>query len=58
MRNTITYSTSTGFKVFKLIQAWIEYIIWFSYIVKGQIISKGLYGILGLFQKTNEQIRF
>ena len=25
---------------------------------KGQIISKGLFGILGFFQKTNEQIRF
>ena len=26
--------------------------------VKGQIISKGLFGILGFFQKTNEQIPF
>ena len=26
--------------------------------VKGQIISKGLFGILGFFQKTNERIRF
>ena len=25
---------------------------------KGQIISKGLFGILGFFQKTNERIRF
>ena len=25
---------------------------------KGQIISKGIFGILGFFQKTNEQIRF
>ena len=25
---------------------------------KGQIISKRLFGILGFFQKTNEQIRF
>ena len=25
---------------------------------KGQIISKGLFGILGFFQKTNEQIHF
>ena len=25
---------------------------------KSQIISKGLFGILGFFQKTNEQIRF
>ena len=25
---------------------------------KGQIILKGLFGILGFFQKTNEQIRF
>ena len=25
---------------------------------KGQITSKGLFGILGFFQKTNEQIRF
>ena len=25
---------------------------------KGQIISKGLFGILGFFQKTNEPIRF
>ena len=28
------------------------------YSVKGQIISKGLFGILGFFQKTNKQIRF
>ena len=27
-------------------------------ITKGQIISKGLFGILGFFLKTNEQIRF
>ena len=27
-------------------------------VVKGQIISKGLFGILGFFRKTNEQIRF
>ena len=26
--------------------------------IKGQIIPKGLFGILGFFQKTNEQIRF
>ena len=26
--------------------------------VNGQIISKGLFGILKFFQKTNEQIRF
>ena len=26
--------------------------------IKGQIISKGLFGILGFFQKTNEEIRF
>ena len=25
---------------------------------KGQIISKGLFGILGFFQKMNEEIRF
>ena len=25
---------------------------------KGQVTSKGLFGILGFFQKTNEQIRF
>ena len=25
---------------------------------KGQLISKGLFGILEFFQKTNEQIRF
>jgi hypothetical protein len=25
---------------------------------KGEIISKGLFGILGFFQKTNEQNRF
>ena len=25
---------------------------------KGQIVSKGLFGILGFFKKTNEQIRF
>ena len=29
-----------------------------GYDTKGQIISKGLFGILGFFQKTNEQIRF
>ena len=38
-------------------------LIWFSNLIiletfKGQIISKGLFGILGFFQKTNEQIRF
>ena len=27
-------------------------------ITKGRIISKGLFGFLGFFQKTNEQIRF
>ena len=27
-------------------------------ITKGQINSKGLFGILGFFQKTNEQIHF
>ena len=27
-------------------------------VTKGQTISKGLFGILGFFQKTNEQIRF
>jgi hypothetical protein len=27
-------------------------------LAKGQITSKGLFGILGFFQKTNEQIRF
>ena len=26
--------------------------------VKGQIVSKGLFGILGFFQKTDEQILF
>ena len=26
-------------------------------VLKGQIISTGLFGILGFFQKTNEQIR-
>ena len=30
----------------------------FRRISKGQIISKGLFGILGFFQKTNEEIRF
>ena len=28
------------------------------YALKSQMISKGLFGILGFFQKTNEQIRF
>ena len=27
-------------------------------VIKGQITSKGLFGTLGFFQKTNEQIRF
>ena len=27
-------------------------------VAKGQIISKGLFGILGFFQKMNKQIRF
>ena len=30
--------------------------IWLN--IKGQIISKRLFGILGFFQKTNKQIRF
>ena len=29
-----------------------------SLTVKGQIISKGLFGLLGFFQKTNEPIHF
>ena len=29
-----------------------------AYLVKGQLISKGLFDILEFFQKTNEQIRF
>ena len=30
----------------------------FGRYIKGQIISKGLFGTLGFFQKTNKQIRF
>ena len=30
----------------------------FRVLAKGQIISKGLFGILGFFQKTNARIRF
>ena len=29
-------------------------VVWLD---KGQLISKGFFGILGIFQKTNEQIR-
>ena len=43
-----------------LSQKWFSYILWTSYIfyifAKGQIISKGLFGILGFFQKTNARI--
>ena len=30
----------------------------YAQLIKGQIISKGLFGILGFFQKTNARIRF
>ena len=45
------------YEIFKLARPEFDYLDSLL-ATKGQIISKGIFGILGFFQKTNEQIRF
>ena len=42
----------------KTIWWYIFFSMWIKWVFKGQLISKGLFGILEFFQKTNERILF